>query len=143
MMRLAPALFVVALAACHPSNDARRSGQTRYQGHTLAEWWASRRGPDAATEHEAQMAMHMLGAAAVPFLADKAASNDLGDMIGGSTALESLCTSAIPAMQAARAQYPSAALDAAIRRVQAEEAARVAEGTCAPNGEPTIPESRH
>lgn len=142
-MRLAPALLVIALAACHPSNDAQRSGQTRYEGHTLAEWWASRRGPDAATEHQAQVAMHMLGAAAVPFLADKAASNDLGDMIGGSMALESLCTSAIPAMRAARAHYPSAALDAAIRRVQADASVHVADGLCSATGDPTLPESRH
>lgn len=143
MMRLAPALLVLALAACHKSADARQSGQVRYQGHTLAEWWTLRRDPDEAKEHDAQMAMHMIGAAAVPFLADKAASHDMAEMIGGSTALEGLCTSAIPAMEAARAEYPSPALDEAIRRVRREAADRVRFGLCTASGEPTRPGSQH
>lgn len=98
-----------------------------------------RRDPDGAVEYEAQIAMRMIGGAAIPFLADKAASHDMGDMIGGSTTLEGMCTSAIPAMEAARARHPSAALDAAIRRVRTEAADRVRAGTCAANGDPRVP----
>lgn len=115
---LAPSLALALTACSNASADARQAGQTRYKGHSLDEWWALRRDPDDAVESEAQGAMHAMGAAAVPFLAEKAASHDLGDMIGGSTALESMCPNVIPAMQAARARYPSPALDAAIQRVQ-------------------------
>ena len=140
-MRPAPALLALVLVACHPSHDAQRSGQVPYEGHTLAEWWAQRHDVDATKEAESQVAIHMIGAPAVPFLAEKAASHDMDEMITGSVALESLCPSAIPAMRAARAQYPSAALDEAIRRVQADAASRVGRGLCGANGEPLRPES--
>lgn len=141
-MRLAPALLAVVLAACGASNDARRAGQIRYEGRTLEEWWTRRRAVDDAAAAEARTAMRALGAAAVPFLADKAASHDLGDNIGGSVVLEDLCPSALPAMEAARAEYPSAALEAAIRRVRANAADPARSGLCAPSGEPVRPEAR-
>ena len=122
MTRSVPALLALsltlALVACNRTPDAQQSGQTRYHGRTLAEWWQLRRDPDDAVEVQANTAMHALGAAAVPFLAEKAASHDLGDMIGGSTTLESMCQNVIPAMEAARSRYPSPALDAAIVRVR-------------------------
>ena len=139
MRRLAPALLVLALAACRRSPDAQQSGQVRYQGRSLAEWWQLRRDPDGDVERRATEAMRMLGPAAVPFLAEKAASHDLGDMLGGSVALQSMCPSAIPAMEAARSRYPSAALDAAMRRVRANAADLVRFGFCTSAGEPSRP----
>ncbi|GJG85411.1 hypothetical protein tb265_05920 [Gemmatimonadetes bacterium T265] len=114
--------LVLALAACNATADARQAGQARYHGRSLEEWWQLRRDPDDAVSIEARAAMSKMGATAVPFLAEKAASHDLGDMIGGSGALESMCPSAIPAMEAARSRYPSPALDAAIRRIQRDTA---------------------
>ena len=127
MMRRPPArlatpfalALVLVVTACHGSADARQAGQLRYNGRTLEEWWQLRRHPDRQTATEATVAMRRMGAAAVPFLAAKAADNDLGDVIGGSTTLERMCASALPAMQEARSRYPSVALDQAIRRVQA------------------------
>lgn len=141
MTRFAPALLAFALASCAQSSDARRSGQVRYEGRALAEWWQLRRDPDGAVEHEAQTAFRMLGPAAVPFLAEKAAGRDMGDVIGGSVALETLCPGALPAMEAARADYPSAALDAAIRRVKAAAAAGATRGYCTTNGDPVRPDA--
>ena len=145
-MRLVPAQFAVALAvvcaACGASSDARRDGQVAYDGRTLEEWWPRRRDADDATASQARTAIRMMGAAAVPFLANKAASHDLGDNIGGSVALEDLCPNALPAMEAARANHPSAALEAAIRRVRADAADRVRDGTCGASGAPVRPESR-
>jgi hypothetical protein len=139
MHRLAPALVVLALAACRRSPDAQQSGQARYQGRPLAEWWQLRRDPDDAVEHRATEAMRMLGPAAVPFLAEKAASHDLGDMIGGSNALESLCPGAIPAMEAARSRYPSPALEGAIQRVRGRADELVQRGFCTAAGDPARP----
>lgn len=146
-MRLSPALlaFTLVVTACRsPAADAQRSGQVRYDGRTLEEWWQLRRGADADDERQANVAMRMAGPAAVPFLAAKAASHDLGDMIGGSVALESLCTNAVPAMEAARSEYPSAALDAAIKRVKSSTSTSnaVRFGTCTPGGEPVRPGER-
>lgn len=142
MRRFAPALLVLALAACRRSPDAAQSAQARYQGRPLAEWWQLRRDPDGSVERRAGEAMRMLGPAAVPFLAEKAASHDLGDMIGGSTALDGMCPSAIPAMEAARGNYPSAALEAAIRRVRSSAAESVRLGRCNAAGDPVRPDTR-
>lgn len=132
--------LVLATAACRSAAaDAQRSGQARYGERTLEEWWQLRRDADPAVEADAQFAMHMLGPAAVPFLAAKAAGRDMADVIGSSVALESMCTNAIPAMEAARAEYPSAALDGAIRRVKASASEAVRDGVCTPRGEPTRP----
>lgn len=141
---LLPALLLAAsaLAACRRAGDARTAAQARYEDHTLQEWWDLRRDPDDAVSRAARDAMRMLGPTAVPFLADKAASHELGEMIGGSSGLEGMCTSAIPAMEAARDRYPSAALDAAIRRVKADAADRVRFGFCTADGKPTRPEDR-
>ncbi|HEY0778348.1 MAG TPA: hypothetical protein VGD56_10330 [Gemmatirosa sp.] len=121
-MRLASALlpltFALVFVACDRSGDARQSGQVRYRGRTVEEWWQLRRDPDDMTVGEARVALRTVGPAAVPFLAEKAASHDLGDVIGGSVALEYLCPDALPAMRAARGRYPSAALDGAIRLVE-------------------------
>lgn len=142
-MRLALALLAVVLAACGgASDDARRAGQVRYEGRTLQEWWTRRRDANDASASEARSAIRRMGPAAVPFLADKAASRDLGDNIGGSVALEDLCPNALPAMKAARAGHPSAALEAAIRRVQANAADPARSGLCAPGGEPVGAEGR-
>jgi hypothetical protein len=139
-MRLAPALLALAVAACGSSTDARRAGQLRYGEHTLEEWWTLRRDPSDVRVREAQAAIRMMGPAAVPFLADKAASRDLGDNLGGSVALEDLCPNALPAMEAARERYPSPALEVAIRRVRSEAQARTRAGICAANGDPVRPE---
>ena len=140
-MRFTPALLAFVLAACHRSNDAQRSGQVRYEGHTLAEWWAQRHNVDATAEADFHLAMHMIGGPAVPFLAEKAMSHDMDDMIQGSTALESMCPSALPALRAERERNPSASpvLDAAIRRIQFQSATRVGLKLCAPNGDPLPP----
>ena len=141
-MRLSPALLALPLsiAACRsPAADAQRSGQVRYDGHTLEEWWQLRRGADAASEQQANVAMRMMGPAAVPFLAAKAASHELGDVTGGSVALQSMCTGAVPAMEAARSEYPSAALDAAITRVKASAPDAVRFRMCTASGEPVRP----
>lgn len=136
-MRLAPVLLVtLALAACDRSADVRRAAQLRYEGHTLDEWWQLRRDPNDETAAEAQTAMRMLGAGGVPFLAVKAASPDLGDVIGASTVLESMCPGTLPAMEAARGRHPSRALGIAIRRVRADSANRVHSALCSPRGEP-------
>lgn len=139
---LPPALLALTLAACNASGDARRAGQVRYEGRTLEEWWQQRRDADDATAAQARTAMRMLGPAAVPFLADKAASHELGETIGGSVALEDQCPSALPAMEAARAKHPSPALDAAIQRVKARATDRTRAGLCAANGEPVRPEAQ-
>lgn len=142
-MRLAPALLLLALTACRGSADnARQAGQVRYEEHTLAEWWLLRRDASDETAADARIAIRMLDAAAVPFLANKAASHDLGDNLGGGVALEDLCPSALPAMEAARADYPSPALEAAIRRVRAEAAARVRSGLCEQSGKPVRPDAQ-
>lgn len=144
-MRFSPALLALplALSACRSAAaDARRSGQVQYEGHTLAEWWDMRRGPDAETERQANLAIHMIGPAAVPFLAEKAASHELGEMIGGSSALERMCAGAVPAMEAARAEYPSPALDAAIKRVKASASNAVSVGACTASGDPARPSGR-
>lgn len=141
-MRLPPALLLFVVAACGRSPDARRAGQLRYEGHTLDEWWLLRRDANDETAAEARVAIRMMGGAAVPFLADKAASHELGNNLGGSTALEDQCPGALPAMEAARADYPSPALEAAIRRVRAEAAARVRTGLCEASGKPVRPEPR-
>ena len=139
-MRLAPALLALALAACDSSDDAARAGQLRYEGRTLEEWWRQRRDPNDAAVREAHTAIRMIGAAGVPFLAAKAAGRDPGETIGGGVALEELCPSALPAMEAARENHPSAALDAAIGIVKASAAARIRAGLCAANGDPARPE---
>ena len=141
-MRLAPALLALTLAACTASGDAPRSGQVRHEGRTLEEWWLRRRDANDRTAGEARTAIRTIGPAAVPFLAEKAASRDLGEMIGGSVALEDLCPSALPAMEAARATHPSPALEAAIRRVRAGSADRTRAGLCTADGEPVRPELR-
>lgn len=139
-LRLAPALL--ALAACRSPDAASRSGQVRYEGHTLEEYWGHLRAASDARSGEAGRAIRMLGPAAVPFLAAKAASHTLEDNIAGSVSLENLCPNALPAMKAARDEYPSASLDAAIRRVEAEAADRVKAKICAPDGRPVLPEAR-
>lgn len=141
-MRLVPALLVttLVLVACDRSADARRAAQLRYDGHTLEEWWQLRRDPNDETAAEAQTAMRMLGAEGVPFLAIKAASADLGDVIGASTVLENMCPGALPAMEAARGRHPSPALDIAIRRVRADSTNRVHSALCAPSGAPVAPQ---
>ncbi len=130
-----PLALAAALAACGARTNAREAGQTRYHGRTLEEWWQLRRSPDDETAAEASDAMRALGAAAVPFLAEKAASHDLGDVIGSSVALEAMCPNVIPAMEAARASQPSAALDGAIRRVRADTAVRAHSAACRDNGD--------
>lgn len=136
------AAVTLLIAACSRGPDAASAAQLRYDGRTLADWWQLRRDPDDATSRQARMAMHVLGGAAVPFLASKAAGPDLGDVIGGTSVLETECPAALPAMRAARDRYPSAALDAAIRRVEAEWSARIQAGACGANGEPVRPGRR-
>lgn len=136
-MRFVPALLVLlAVAACDRSTDARRAGQLRYEDRTLEEWYRLRRDPNDETASEAHVAMRMLGGAGVPFLAAKAAGPDVGDVIGGSVALENQCPGSLPAMEAARAHSPSAALDVAIRRVRADSAGRIRSGLCTADGAP-------
>jgi hypothetical protein len=138
--RLFPALAL--LAACGGASDVERSAQATHDGRTLAQWWELRRAGDERTAEDARAAIRMLGPAAVPFLADKAASANMPNTVGGGAALEDLCPNAVPAMEAARARRASPALDAAIRRVRADSARRVAEGACAPDGTPARPEPR-
>ncbi len=133
------AAFPLLLAACGGPSDAERAAKLTYDGRTLEEWWQVRRGADAGLEREAGLAMRVLGAGAVPFLAEKATSHDLGDMIGGSTGLEGMCPNALPAMEAARKRHPSAALEAAIRRVRGEAPTYVRFGLCTAAGEPVQP----
>jgi hypothetical protein len=139
-MRLAAAL-PVALAlgavACRAPDDARRSGQVRYEGRTLEEWWRLRRDANDEIAQDARTAIRRMGGAAVPFLAAKAAAATLGDNIGGSVALEDLCPAALPALEAARAARPSPALEVAIRSVRADSARRAATADCAAAGAPS------
>ena len=142
-MRAAFTLLVLLLGACGTPDaaaDARRSGQARYEGRTLEEWWAQRRDPSDAAAGEARVAIRTIGPEAVPFLAAKAAGRDLGETIGGGSALEDLCPNALPAMEAARAKYPSAALDAAIRIVKSSTTDLTRADRCTPAGDPVRPE---
>lgn len=137
MRRATPLLALLALAACDRNADVQRSAQLRYKEHTLAEWWVLRRDPNDETTRDAATAMRMLGPAAIPFLAVKAAGPDLGDVIGGGTALEAQCPGSLAAMEDARRHHASNALDAAIRRVRADSAARVHSDLCDASGAPT------
>jgi hypothetical protein len=140
--RRAAALLTLALAACGAGADARRAGQVRHNGRTLEEWWQLRRDASDETAFEARTAIRAIGAAGVPYLAEKAASHQLGDNSGGSVALEDLCPSALPAMESARSTYPSPALDAAIRSVRAKAAAPADSGPCAPGGDSAAADSQ-
>jgi hypothetical protein len=141
-MRAVSTLLVLLLGACGTPDaaaDARRSGQVRYEERTLEEWWARRRDPSDAASGEARVAIRNIGPEAVPFLAATAAGHDLGETIGGGTALEDLCPNALPAMEAARARYPSPALDAAIRIVKSGAGDLTPADRCTAGGDPVRP----
>ena len=142
-MRRTAALLALVLAACGTSNDARRAGEVRYEGRTLQEWWLLRRDPNDATSAQARRAIRAIGAAGVPFVAEKAASHELGDNIGAGVVLEDLCPDALPAMEAARETYPSPALEAAIRRVKSNAADPAHAALCAAGGDSARREEKH
>ena len=136
-MRLAPALLALIVAACGTADTAQQAAQARHDGRTLDEWWSRRRDPNDASAVEARAAIRAMGPTAVPFLAAKAASRDLGDNIGGSSLLEDLCPNALRAMEESREAYPSPALEAAIRLVRGDSARRIRTGACTADGPPT------